>query len=408
MGGFHHLFAISLLSASGLFPSAQAEGFRSPTIGAAGLGSSGGRIVFIDDASATTHNPANLTKLERWEASFEPTLVYHSVEYRSPLGGTASTEDPWKPLPHFFAAGPVIKDKAALGIGLTVPYGLSVDWGDGGALASLAPHYVDLKSFNIGPTLALQLTPRLSVGAGLDFMVSELEFRQMGGLLGLPASEIRGQGDGVGYGGNLAVTWNPVGSHWLAATFRAPMDVAYSGGLSLNNVPGVPGGVLAGPLTTSFAFPTTLGAGYGIELCPRVRLEANVEWLQFSRFDALNLQTTLPLPPAFMTQVHDWRDTVTAGIGGQWDVGRGWRLRLSYQFFQSPVPDETFTPAIPDSDQHTVTFGVGYRHGRHRLDLAYAPIFYEERSITNNQNPGVDGSYSFNVHLLSAAYGFSF
>lgn len=382
---------------------AHAEGFRSPTIGAAGLGNSGGRVVFVDDASAATHNPANLMKLDRWEASFEPTVAYHSVEYRSPLGGTASTEKPWKPMPHFFAGGPVLRDKAALGLGVAVPYGLSIDWGDGGALASLAPHYADLKSVNVGPSLALQLTPRLAVGAGLDFMWSELEFRQMTmpPLPLPPGSEIRASGDGVGYGGHLAVTWNPCGPHWLAATVRAPMDVTYRGDLDVL-MPG--GGVLTAPLTTSLAFPTTIGAGYGIELCPCVRLEANVEWLQFSRFDTLTLQN--PLLPT--TQVHNWRDTVTAGIGGQWDVGRGWRIRLSYQYFQSPVPDATFTPAIPDSDQHTVTFGVGYRSGRHRFDVAYAPVFYEDRSISNNQNPGVNGSYSFNVHLFSAAYGFSF
>ncbi|MCP5521500.1 MAG: outer membrane protein transport protein [Verrucomicrobiales bacterium] len=389
-----------------LLPWARAEGFRSPTIGTAGLGTSGGRIVFVDDASAVAHNPANLMKLDRWEASFEPTLAYHSVEYLSPAGGTASTENPWKPMPHVFAAGPVLKDRVALGLGVTVPYGLSIDWGDGGALASLAPHYVDLKTFDVAPTLALKLAPGLSVGAGLDFMWSELEFRQMGGLLGLPASEIRGKGDGVGYGGHLALTWNPYGPHWLAATVRAPMDVTYAGGLSLNNVPGVPGGVMAGPLTTGMAFPTIVGAGYGIELCPCVRVEANVEWLQFSRFDTLDLQTTLPLPPAFMTQVHNWRDTVTAGVAGSWDVGRGWRLRLGYQFFQTPVPDATFSPAIPDADQHTVTFGVGYRHGRHRLDLAYAPVFYEERTIPA-PSP-VAGRYTFTVHLISAAYGFSF
>lgn len=404
--GAPRVLALSLVLVAAGLPASRAEGFRSPTIGTAGLGNSGGRIAFVDDASAVTHNPANLMKLERWEASFEPTIAYHAVDYRSPTGGVASTENPWKPLPHFFVAGPVLQDQVALGVGVTVPYGLSIDWGDGGALASLAPHYVNLRTFDVAPTLALRLTPTLSVGAGLDFMWSDLEFRQMGGLLGLPASEIRGSGDGVGYSGHVAATWNPYGPHWLAATFRAPMDVTYSGELSLNNVPGLPGGVLAGPLTTSIAFPTTVGAGYGIELCPCVRVEANFEWLQFSRFDTLSLQTALPLPPAFMTQVHNWRDTVTAGVAGQWDVGRGWRLRLGYQFFQTPVPDATFSPAIPDADQHTVTFGVGYRRGRHRAELAYAPVFYEDRTIPAPSL--VAGRYTFTVHLVSAAYGFSF
>jgi long-subunit fatty acid transport protein len=68
---------------------AAADGFRSPTIGTQGLGISGGRMVFIDDASAVAHNPANLVELKRWEAAVEPTVVYHSVEFTSPSGGRA-------------------------------------------------------------------------------------------------------------------------------------------------------------------------------------------------------------------------------------------------------------------------------------------------------------------------------
>ncbi|RME89665.1 MAG: hypothetical protein D6766_14420 [Verrucomicrobia bacterium] len=391
----------------GLAAAAWAEGFRSPTIGAAGLGSTGGRRVFVEDASAAVHNPANLTRLERWEASFEPTLAYHSVRFEGPLGG-AKTQNPWKFLPHLFAGGPVIDEVAAAGLAVTVPYGLSIDWGDGGALQSWAPHYVELQSFDVSPVLAVKLCPRLTVAAGMDVMWSELEFRQMGGALGLPLSEVRGKGDGVGWSGNFALSWNPVGSHRLAVTVRVPMDVAYTGDIGMNNVPGVPGGAVVAPLKTSFAFPTIIGAGYGLEVCPRLKLEADVEWLQFSRFDTLELQTPLALPPAFQTQRHDWRDTITVGVGGVYDLGGGWHLRLSYQFFQTPTRGATFTPAIPDADQHVVSVGIGYRKGRHRFEAAYAPVFYEDRTIAANQNPAVVGRYEFNVHLLSVAYGCSF
>lgn len=391
-----------------------AEGFRSPTIGAAGLGGSGGRIVFVDDASAVAHNPANLVALPGWEASIEPTLAYHSVDFRSPEGGRAETRDPWKPMPHLFVGGPVLADRVALGLGVTVPYGLSVDWGDGGALRYHAAHYVDLKSFQFNPTVAVRLAPTLQVGAGLEAMWSEVELRQFypwalaAGIPGLPDGEIRAKGDGVGWSGNFGVTWNFLPRHWLAATVRAPMDVDYDGDLRVSNVPGVPGGRVDGSFGTQMAFPTVVAAGYGIELSGRVRVEANVEWLEFSRFRTMPLEVAPGLPGLPTEIVHRWKDTVTAGIAARWELGRGWRARFGYQWFESPVPDYTFSPSIPDSDQHVLTVGVRYQTGRHRFEVAYAPVFYLDREIRSNQVDAFVGKYTFQVHLISAGYGFSF
>jgi long-chain fatty acid transport protein len=397
---------------------ARAEGFRSPTTGTAGLGATGGRTVFIDDASAVFHNPANLMELDRWEAAAEPTIVYHSVDYTSPAGGTAGTERPWKFLPHVFAGGPIIEDRLAAGIGISVPYGLSIDWGQGDALRYIAPSFVELKTFNFNPSIALKVVEGLHVGVGLDVMYSELTLKQFApwflipGMGGAPDGEFVAEGTGTGVSANVGVAWEFLPRHHLAATVRAPMTINYDGDFTASAVPGVPGGKLDLPFDSQIRFPTIVTFGYGFEVTDSLRIEANVEWLEFSRFETLPLGVPTgdaPLLAALLPSEvrQDWDDTFTVGISATWDLGRGWRARGSYQFFESPVPDETFSPSIPDSAQHAIAAGVEYRSGRHRFGAAYSRVFYEDRKIDVPTNM-YSGDYEFEVHLISAAYGFSF
>ncbi len=407
--------SLPLLSALALTPaSSPAEGFRAPTTGAYGLGTTGGKIAFVDDASAVFHNPANLVELKSWEASLEPTFVHHSVRYESPTGATAETTDPWKILPHFFAGGPIGDGGLAAGLGISVPFGLSVDWGSGEALRYTGPRYVQLKTINFNPSLAYRITDGLQVGVGFDAMWSELTLSQyypwaaVAGVPGLPDGDLRAEGTGVGYSGNAGITWTFLDRHRLAATIRAPMDVDYSGDFRASGAPTVPGGNLLLPFDSKIPFPTIVTVGYGIRITDTLRLEANVEWLEFSRFQDLPLQVpgSLPGVPASIPQ--DWRDTFTAGLGGTWNFAEDWHARASYQYFQTPVPDETYSPSIPDANQHAVSVGLGYRHGHHRLDFAYSRVFYEDREIVSNVNLFYLGRWEIDVHLASFAYGYSF
>jgi long-chain fatty acid transport protein len=103
-----------------------------------------------------------------------------------------------------------------------------------------------------------------------------------------------------------------------------------------------------------------------------------------------------------------WKDTFTAGIGMDWRINEHWTVRGGYQYYQSPIPDSTFSPIIPDADQNVLTIGVGWKHNHHSLEAAYGADFYDTRQINNNQNPAFNGEYKITVHLFSFAYRYSF
>ena len=104
----------------------------------------------------------------------------------------------------------------------------------------------------------------------------------------------------------------------------------------------------------------------------------------------------------------NWKDTFTIGIGGDWQINPEWTIRAGYQFYESPVPDSTLSPTIPDANQNVFTVGLAYRHNHHSIEAAYGLDFYDTRNISNNQNPALNGKYDFTVHLFSLAYRYSF
>lgn len=417
------LATLGILAASGPFlpDIANAEGFRNPPPGTLNLGRAGGRLAHVDDSSAMAHNPANLLDLDHAEINFAPTVVYLEVEYDGPGGLNGQTKEPWKLLPNLFASTPLKDGVFALGLGITTPYGLGNEWeekgafGPGGNLRYTSAYQADLKTINFNPTFAIKLHERLRLGVGVDVFWSELTLKQHYPWFLVttnpsdPDGTAKAKGDGVGVGGNIGLTWLFTERQRLALTCRTPVAVNYEGDFTLNNVPAVlGGGTLKSDFESRIEFPTIVGLGYGIQLTDTVRLGADFEWIEFSRFDKLPLDVENPAP-GLPTEVNeDWKNTFTIGLGGDWKFSPGWVFRASYQFYESPVPDKTYSPVIPDSNQHVFTVGLGYTYKRHSLEAAYGLDFYDKREITNNQQPAFNGDYEVNVHLLSFAYRFAF
>jgi long-chain fatty acid transport protein len=407
-----------------LINSSHAEGFRNPPAGAFNLGRAGGRIAQVDDSSAAAQNPANLVDLSGPEIQVAPSVVYISADFKSPTGQSAESQDPWKVLPNAFAGVPLGEGQFALGLAVTMPYGLDSKWDDGsssafarpfGAWRYQSPYSTELTTVNVSPAVAAKLGDFARVGVGLDIMWSQVKFNQfypwflLTGNLASPDGQIRVEGDGVGVGGNFGLTLSITEKQRLAVTFRMPIRVDYSGDFQVDNVPAaLGGGSVRSDFGTSIKFPAIVGAGYGIELTDKIRVEADVEWLQFSNFKNLPLNTSNPLPGLPNNVEENWKDTFTAGIAGDWRFASDWIFRLGYQFYQSPVPDSTFSPSIPDADQNVLTVGLAYTHGHHWLEAAYGADFYGSRHITNNQNPAFNGDYNITVHLFSFSYRYSF
>lgn len=401
------------------------EGFRNPPEGAFGLGRAGGRIAQVDDSSAVIHNPANLVDLAQPEALLTPTIadLEWTFTSKSAPGQKAETKDTWKLLPDLFASVPIQNGKIAFGLGLTTPYGMASEWDTGtsafarpsGVLRYQSPYSAQLTTINANPSVAVRIGDHLQLGAGLDVMWSELSLKQYypwflaTSNLSSPDGKVRAEGDGVGYGGNLGVTVELAKRHRIAVTYRSPISVSYEGHFDLDNVPiAFGGGTMHRDFKSKIKFPTIVAAGYGVQLSDKVRLETDVEWLQFSNFGELPITVNSGPPGLPSAAPERWKDTFTWGIAGDWQFMPNWVLRAGYQFYQSPIPDSTLSPTLIDSDQNAITVGVGYRYKQHSFEVAYSRVLYADRHINQSYNAAFNGDYEVTLNLFALAYRFAF
>ena len=372
-----------------------ADGYRNPPPTAEGIAKSGVHSAFVDDASAVFYNPANLAFQTNKSLVVSATFARTENKYSPAAGISFDSDGDWNVLPDVYYSQP-IGDGVVFGLGITSPYGQGLSWNKSDfynpSSATAVPYDASIMLLNINPTIAFQLSDSVSVGAGADIVYSELELNAWFPTPdpANPLVDASGEGEGWGVGGNLGITWQMTEKQRLTATYKSRVDVDYDGDFSLG-----------GDFGTFVKFPNTYGLGYGVELTDDVRIEALVEWLEWSVND------TQPLEVAgqSMPQQNNWDDTLTVGIAADWQLTDRLALRAGYAFIETPVPDSTITPLLPDADRHALSVGAGYSIGGHTLDLAYTYSIYEDRE---SSNPLLPGTYNIDSDLVGMTYSYSF
>lgn len=391
---------------------ASADGFRNPPPTATGIAKGNAHTSFVEDSSAAAYNPANLALLKSADVQVGTAIAHSELKWKS--AGIESKNE-WVYLPSAFAATPLGNSGLVFGLGITTPHGQGTKW-DRSAISAHDPFAIyeaQMKMASLSAALAMPVSEKLLFGAALDVAYSELDLKQniTGALLPPPLGPLpnfvgHAEVDGTGVGAHAGLTWLPTGKQRIALTYRSPMYIKYKGDFTAENDGGVLGGALDGNLETSIKFPTTVTAGYGLQVSDALKVEAQVEWLQWSLYDKARFESSSPL--ANQTIEQNWNDTWTFGLGGSYELSDAWTLNFGYAFLESPIPDSTYTPTFPDSDRHVISAGLGYQQGAHSLDVSYAYSIFKDRNIDSDESSVYTGKYEINADLIGITYKYAF
>ncbi len=411
------VFVCIALTLSALTVSSFANAFRNPPSSASALAVDGAKSVMISDASAISVNPARLTSLNGPSTTISLTFINGESTFTSPLGFSADTQNNLKYLPNFYAAMPITESGIVFGLGITTPYGQSVEWKKSSGL----PYFSEMMLVDISPTLACKLSDSISAGVGLDIYVSQLHLKQLmpwaivTGVPGTPTGSASMKGDGTALGVTIGIAIDITEHQRVGLVYHSPFDIEYDGDTKLNTIPPPLAPVVrtTSDFESEIKFPTVASLAYAVDLTDTITVGAEIEYIDFSRFESLPIGlgrngVLQQGPNGFPTEIaQNWDDIWTYGAAATWKYSETIELRGNYRFLESPIPDVTHAPTLPDADKHLVGIGIGWKSDRHAIDAGYTYSFLDDRDITANNNPMFIGSYDLESHIASVAYSYS-
>jgi long-chain fatty acid transport protein len=392
-----------------------ALGFRITDHGAEATARAGAFTATADNPSAIYYNPAGITQFDglRVMQNYYTIDIESSFDPSNP-GDSLDSKYGWQFVGDLFLTWKPKDTPIALGLGIYSPFGFSMEYSDD-ALFRTAGIKGGIQFLTANPVLAFQLTDQLSLAVGATVNYSRSKLVQ--GII-TPGDAFQVEGDGVGVGFTAGLLWQPSKRHSFGLRYFGPVDVKYSGH-ARTRVPGfttqfeVAPGVSVPVDVPRFEneedfdlkvnFPQTIAFGYSFRPTEDWNIELGIEWTDWDRLNepALNLSESPDTKLAF-----NYKSSFMYQLGITKAFANGWRASAGYVYSENSVPNENFSPLVPDSNRHVVSAGVGRRYDQWDWFLTYQYGYSPSRDI--EQNNSVDGSYRLQFHAVTFSVGYRF
>jgi long-chain fatty acid transport protein len=371
------------------------------------------------DASTIYWNPAFAATLRGWSVLAGVAAIDLAGDFeRDTLGTVYETTAPVAPVPHLFVNYNAPNSRRSVGLGVYVPYGLTMEWGNDfpgrfqAQRASIGTIYVQ-------PNFGFRINDALSIGGGPIFAHSTVELKRSIDLseqqasatatfaqLGIPRrtefARVDLDGSAFGVGGQIGV-YGRLSPEWtLGARFMLPIWFEYSGdavftpvstGLILGGTvqPPFSAGtavddlvagqfVAGGRLTpqkvrTKIVHPAQVAAGFGYSGFPNLTLAVDYAWVGWKQLQQIVIDFQGLAPDASLIQDYNHSSAIRVGAEYALPQIQGARLRAGFSGVATAAPDETVTPLLPEQDRNYITIGAGFPIWRAwTVDAGYARV----------------------------------
>ena len=292
-------------------------------------------------------------------------------------------------------------DNLQAGVSFYTPYGSAINWTNDWPGAELNQK-VDLKVYNIQPTLSWRITPKLSVGVGMMIswgsvdlnkaLVSGSSFDKLAASHGLPwnlgnaaAASINLKGTSqISLGANVGVMYD-IDKHWtVGANFRTKMGMKVEAGLAhvdyANEMARVAlektlGLINEANFKSEMPCPYVLNVGVAYKPIPRLTLAADLQYTGWKTYKNLNIEFPEHLAPFNQHIRKDYKNAFAYHVGAQYAVTDRTDLRLGLMVDTSPVNKEYYNPETPGMTKIEPTVGFSFRPVKNlSVDVAFMYI----------------------------------
>ena len=388
----------------------RAGGWNNTLLGCRAIAIGGAFAGIADDPSAIFYNPGGLVfQANRLNLSVNGFYIWPTYEYTPPTGQTVQSRYD-NPLPQLFLTYRT-SEKLTLGIGFYVPYaGSGVDW----KKEDLGfPFRSSLGVLSITPTIAYQVTERLSVGLNLNFYTASFNLEadvlaiEDGGSVSLGPTKTEEKGSALS--ASLGLLYRASEKVSLGFTVRGPARIKMEGETTITFVPYD----LELDSETVIRLPWDFEAGLSFRAADRLLLAADAQYTLWSALDKVE-KTIKGVPytgDLRFDEAMNFANILILRAGAEYLFPQGLFLRAGIGFDRSATPLESLSFANIDVDKITLLGGVGLRSGRMQIDFATAYGWGKERekdSPFSPMYPGAKEKFNLDVFIVGVGVTFSY
>lgn len=387
-------------------------------LGTAFAGSASG----ADAPSTVFDNPAGMTRLQGLQIQGGASVIVPSFTFtgaaRNAFGQPVSGSDGRDGgnvalVPHLFVTYKITPD-LAVGLAITSPFGLAVTYGKD-FVGRYNADKSDLKTLNINPAIAYQVTNWLSLGAGFSAQYARAEFSSvlnsstiLTSLTGKPTAAPDGyfrlKGDDWSFGYNFGALVTPGPRTNIGLSYRSRVQQNLSGvaeftvplPLSLSPTFRNSGGTAKIVLPDSASLSITQGFG------PDWTGYAEVTWTNWSQFKNLNAFRDTG---ALLTSVkQNYHNSVFAALGVSYKVTPDLTVRAGTAYDTTPTTNPYRTARVPDANRVWLAAGLSYQVlPGVTADFGYAHVFVKDSKINEVDATGdrLQGRYKNSIDIIS-------
>jgi len=443
-----------------------ASGFGLSGVGSRAIAMGGAFRAIADDGTSMFWNPAGLgftneTNITLGGSFFLPAS---SWENDRPLPGYTQNEEYESQLKlRMFPSVFMTEENEARwkwGFSVYVPYGLGSTWdayelptaGMTGQPAGTTLAYSDgfpeddmmssIAVIDAHPTIAYKVLDNLSIGAGASLMYGMIDLLKV-----VPHSTLSYyapttfdlSGTGIGIGANMGLLYKPLPRLSVGLSGRIPSKIALKGDadvkLWLNQfanfsvwggtnpaflTPAVYGSTDEPvDITADLPLPAEIGGGLSFKVKPNWTISADYSYTMWSDLDKVTVEMEDPVvilqghPTMQVTLnerdlIFNWEDTNRISLGTEYLLPCS-AIRAGVYWEQSPIPDETMIPTLPDiNDKLSLNLGYGRTFGRWNVDVNGQYTAFKEREVTTPTAENMTGTYNANVISANLGIGYRF
>ncbi len=322
-------------------------------------------VAHTTGADTNYHNPANMAFMDEKQYIEGAVTLAHlpSIDYY----GMAESEEENILIPNFhYVAEPI--GNFRWGVSMVAPAGLTKRWHEQPGKAF--SEEFTLKVVELNPSVSYKISDDLSVGAGLRFIYSE-------GIVKFDLSPFDGpvvdmEGDTFEFGYNLAATYKPTDDINMAVTYRSEIELEEEGTATLDG--------FSMDASVTVPVPAALNLAISKTWNDNFTLEFNYERTYWSAYEELEFVGT-PLP----LSAKDWKDTNTFRLGATLELEKI-TMMMAFAIDETPVPDETISFELPDSEAKIFSMGFRYQQTE---NLSWGAAFLYDAKEPRSIAPGI-------------------